>query len=423
MMRHLIIGASAAGIRAAEKLREFDPKAEIVMVSKDTQIYSRCMLHLRLSGERDDAGLDFRESDFFGRNRVEWLSGRTVASIDVAAKTVALEGGETLGYDRLLIASGASSFIPPVPNLRGANNVHCLRTMNDVGALLSLARNGARAAVIGGGLVGMDAAVALLERGVAVTLVEMAPRILAIQLDDYAASRYEDLLRRHGVDVVTSAKVESGVPDGRGGIRGITLAGGREIDCDFCVVAAGVAPNIGFVDPERIGLTPNGRAIAVDRRCRTSASDVFAAGDVTFLAPIWPEATRQAEVAAANMAGRDASLPEEDWSWTNSMNFFGLATVSYGHTSMADPSFRQEIYVDGDVYRKVILKDGVIHGALFQGDIDNCGVYLHLVRDGVPVDGIGKSPLRLSYADFFRQAANGEFVWDACEATPTRDLR
>lgn len=409
-MRHLIIGASAAGIRAAETLRGLDHDAEIVMVSKDDSVYSRCMLHLKLSGERDAAGLNFREGDFFSRNRVAWRPGVNVASLDVPAKKAVLEDGETVSYDRLLIASGASSFVPPVPHLRGADNVHCLRTMDDVAELESLARPGARAVVIGGGLVGMDAPVALLERGVGVTLVEMAPRILAIQLDDYAAARYEELLCRHGVEVITSAKVESGISDGKGGIKGLALGDGREVACDFCIVAAGVAPNIGFIDAEQIALTSNKRAIAVDRRCRTSAPDVYAAGDVTFLAPIWPEAIRQAEVAAANMVGQEASLPDQDWAWTNSMNFFGLATVSYGRTSMADPSFHQETYLDGEVYRKVIHKDGIIHGALFQGDIDNCGIYLHLVRDGVSIAGIDKSPLMLSYADFFKQAANGEFV-------------
>ena len=409
MMRHLIIGASAAGIRAAERLRELDPSAQIIMVASDGSPYSRCMLHLRLAGERDDAGIAFRDPDFFVKNRIDWLPGREVAAIHTAAKSVELRDGEVLSYDRLLIASGASAFIPPVPNLRGASNVRSLRTMDDVVTLAGFAGIDTTCAVVGAGLVGMDAAVALLDLGVKVVLIEMAPRILSIQLDDYAASRYEERLRSHGVEVITGARVESGMPDGRGGIKGLLLGDGREIACDFCVVAAGVAPNIGFVDGNQIALTENRRAIAVDRRCRTSATDVYAAGDVTFLAPIWPEAVRQAEVAAANMTGGDASLPDQDWAWTNSMNFFGLATVSYGRTSMADPSFDQEVYVDGDTYRKVIVKDGVIHGAIFQGDIDNCGAYLRLVRDRVPVDGTGKPPLHLSYADFFEQAVNGEF--------------
>ncbi|MDR0362671.1 MAG: FAD-dependent oxidoreductase [Planctomycetota bacterium] len=409
-MRHVIIGASAAGVNAAGLLRQYDPDSEITVVAKDDRVYSRCMLHLKIAGTRDDAGLAFVDADFFAANRVAWRGGETVADILVDDKAAALESGGKIPYDRLLIASGAQSFIPPVPGLREAKNVVSLRNMDDVEKLTGWGRPGTRAVVIGAGLVGMDAAVALIENGVKVTLVEMMDRVLAIQLDDYAASRYADLLRVHGVEVIVGAKVQAGRSGDAGRLRSLELADGRELPCDFCVVAAGVAPNIGFIKDGRIALTQNKRAVAVDRRCRTSCPDVFAAGDVTFLAPIWPEAVRQAEVAAANMAGREASLPDQDWAWTNSMNFFGLPTVSYGHTSMADPSFIQETYIDGDVYRKVIHKDGVIHGAVFQGDIDNCGVYLRLVRDRIPFGHTGKNPLDLNYADFFQQAANGEFV-------------
>lgn len=409
-MRHVIIGASAAGVRAAGLLRQLDPESTVTVVSRDGKIYSRCMLHLKLAGKRDDAGLAFVDEDYFAKNKIVWRSGENVVEILVDGKEVLLESGEKIPYDKLLIASGSSSVIPPVPGLREAGNVVSLRNMEDVDKLADWGREGSRAVIIGGGLVGMDAAVGLLENGVKVTLVEMMDRVLAIQLDDYAASRYADLLRQHGVEVVVGAKVKGGRIDSGGNVEALELADGRELPCDFCVVAAGVAPNIGFIKDERIGLTANKRAVAVDRGCRTTQAGIFAAGDVTFLAPIWPEAVRQAEVAAANMAGVDASLPDQDWAWTNSMNFFGLPTVSYGRTSMADPSFSQDVFIDGDVYKKVIHKDGILYGALFQGDIDNCGVYLRLVRDGIPFADTGKHPLKLSYADFFGQAANGEFL-------------
>ncbi|MDR1613358.1 MAG: FAD-dependent oxidoreductase [Planctomycetota bacterium] len=409
-MKYVVIGASAAGINAAGLLRRFDPEGEITVVARDDKVYSRCMLHLKLAGERDAAGLSFVDADFFAANRVVFRGGENVTGILAGDKAVRLESGESIPYDRLLIASGASSFIPPVPGLREAKNVVSLRNMEDVEKLEAWGRPGSRAVIIGAGLVGMDAAAGLIEKGVKATLVEMLDRILAIQLDDYAASRYAGLLRDHGAEVIVGAKVGAGRVGPDGALASLELADGRALPCDFCVVAAGVAPNIGFIGDERIQLTRNKRALAVDRTCRTSRPDVFAAGDVTFLAPIWPEAVRQAEVAAANMCGREASLPDQDWAWTNSMNFFGLPTISYGQTSVADPSFALETYIDGDVYKKVIHKDGVIHGAIFQGDIDNCGVYLRLVRDRIPFAGAGKHPLKLNYADFFRQAANGEFV-------------
>lgn len=409
-MRYVVIGASAAGVNAAGLLREFDPESEITVLSKDASLYSRCMLHLKLSGKRSDDKLSFVDEGFFRDRNILWRGGAEATDILVDDKAVLLSPGDKVPYDKLLIASGASSFIPPIPNLRGAANVMALRNIEDVRDLACWGQPGSRAVIVGAGLVGMDAAVGLLELGVKVTLVEMADRILAIQLDDYAASRYEDRLWEHGVEVIVGAKVKSAIPNDAGGIKALELEDGRLLSCDFCVVAAGVAPNIGFIKNERIRLTENKRAIAVDRSCLTSVPDIYAAGDVTFLAPIWPEAVRQAETAAANMAGREACLPAQDWAWTNSMNFFGLPTISYGHTSIADSSFSQDVYVDGDIYRKVIHKDGVVHGAVFQGDIDNCGVYLRLVRDKIPFTATNKHPLRLSYADFFQQAVNGEFA-------------
>lgn len=409
-MRHVIIGASAAGLKAAAKLRELDPGSEITVVSKDRRVYSRCMLHLNLAGTRETEKLSFVADDFFAANRISWLKGESVAEILIDAKMVRLESGTDLPFDRLLIASGASSFFPPIPNLRGAPNVMALRNIEDVQELRTMGVSGASAVVIGAGLVGMDAAVALVERGVKVALVEMADRVLSIQLDEYAASRYAELLAEHGVKVIVGARVKGAHLNAQGGVDGIELEDGRTLSCDFCVVAAGVAPNIGFIRDERLRLTENRRAVAVDRGCRTSVPGIFAAGDVTFLAPIWPEAVRQGEVAAVNMAGGEASLPDQDWAWTNSMNFFGLPTVSYGHTTVADATFTQEVFVDGDVYKKAIHRDGVLHGVIFQGDIDNCGAYLRLVRDRIPLRDLKKSVFEVNYADFFEQAANGEFV-------------
>lgn len=409
-MHYVLIGASAAGVTAARIIRRNDPMGDITVISRDNRIYSRCMLHLKLSGQREAERLSFVEDDFFAANRIAWLPGKSVVDIRVDDRAALLDDGTRVPYDRLLIASGASSTVPPIPNLRGAANVHTLRNMDDVEALEKVIRPGLRAVIIGAGLVGMDAAVGLLEKGVKVTLVEMFDRILAIQLDARAAGRYEELLRRHGAEVVTGAKVKEAAPDGKGGVKALVLADGRELPCDICLAAAGVSPNISFIKDKRLRLTENGRAIAVDRRCRTSVENIYAAGDVTFLAPIWPEAVRQAQVAAENMTGGDASLPEKDWSWTNSMNFFGLPTVSYGRTSIAEPGYTEDILLDGDVYKKIIHRDGVIHGAIFQGDIDNCGVYLKLIKEGINIAGLGKQPLDLNYADVFQQAANGEFL-------------
>lgn len=410
MMCYVVIGASAAGLKAAALLRDYDAGSEITLISRDREVYSRCMLHLRLAGERDDAGLCFVEDGFFESRRIDWLRGESVEDVLVDKKAVRLGSGREVAYDKLLIASGSSASIPPVPNLRDGNNVITLRNIEDVREMVVRCKFGARAVIIGGGLVGIDAAVGLMELGVKVTVVEMADRLLTMQLDHYAAEKYADLLRRHGAEVIVSAQVKGAVLDGEGNATAIQLGDGTSLPCDFCVVAAGVTPNTAFVRDPRLKLSEPRRAIAIDRQCRTSVPDVYAAGDVTFIAPVWPEAVRQAEVAAANMAGREASLPEKDWALASSMNFFGLPTVSYGRTVPPDDSYERDSYVDGDVYRMVLHKDGVILGAVFQGDVDNCGVYLRLVRDQIPFTDTGKNVLSLNYADFFAVAANGEYA-------------
>ena len=409
-MRYVVIGASAAGIAAAERLRRFDPNGEIILVSRDGVSYSRCMLHLKISGERNDEELQFSDPDFFLDNRINWLKGANVTELLPDRKAIALEEGEKISYDRLLIASGASATMPPIPGLREASNAATLRNMEDAAKIAGWSRHKARCVVIGGGLVGLDVATALSAKKVEVTLVEVMGRILSLQLDAHASEKYADLLRKNGIGVIAGVGVRDAVPNGSGGVKAINLADGRSLPCDFCVVAAGVAPNIGFIKGEVPALTHNKRAVAVDGRCRTSREDVYAAGDATFLAPIWPEAVRQGRVAAENMAGGDAVLPEKSWALNNSMNFFGLPTISYGIAVAPDPSYQEIFYEAGDVYKKLVVKSGVIVGALFQGDIDNCGIYLRLVRDGVKVETLNKSLFSLNYADFFNQAANGEFL-------------
>ena len=131
MKRYIVIGASAAGISGAKTLREIDKDAEIILVSKDTHVYSRCILHHYISGHRTVEKLDFTTKDFFKNNNIKWLKGLEVLDVDSKEHTVSLSNGEVLNYDKLLICSGASSFIPPVENLRTANNVIGLRNLDD----------------------------------------------------------------------------------------------------------------------------------------------------------------------------------------------------------------------------------------------------------------------------------------------------
>lgn len=173
-MGYVIIGVGAAGMKAAQTIRMADKETEITMISTDTQVHSRCMLHRYLSHERSAGELNFTDEDFFEKNNICWLKGKTVEGLDTDGKKVKLAEGEEVSYDKLLIATGAESFIPPVGQLREAKNVFGLRHLRDAVAIDNLAKDAEKIVIIGSGLVGLDAAFGLMEAGKEVSIVEMA---------------------------------------------------------------------------------------------------------------------------------------------------------------------------------------------------------------------------------------------------------
>ena len=177
-MKYVIIGIGAAGMTAAKTLRELAPQDEIVMISAEEQPHSRCMLHKYLSHERDEDGLNFVPADFFEKNHIGRITGQKVTRLDAEEKNVYYgTDGSSVQYDKLLIATGAESFIPPVGALRTASNVYGLRHLSDAKAINERAQNSKKVVIIGSGLVGLDAAYGLLEQGKEITIVEMADRL------------------------------------------------------------------------------------------------------------------------------------------------------------------------------------------------------------------------------------------------------
>ena len=193
MERFVIIGAGAAGITAAQVLREFREKDVITVISTDEQVHSRCMLHKYLGHQRDAQGINFVGADFFEKHNIYHLAGQSVSKIDTQAKTVAYGDGYSTPYDKLLIATGAGFFIPPIPHFREAPNVFGFRDLSDALKIDAAFAGGKRVFIVGSGLVGLDAASALCERGAEITIAEMAPRVMPLQTDDYAASVYQNV--------------------------------------------------------------------------------------------------------------------------------------------------------------------------------------------------------------------------------------
>ena len=407
MERFVIIGAGAAGITAAKTLRAFRPQDVITVLSTDEQVHSRCMLHKFLGHERTAEGINFVPADFFEKNDIYHISGQTVTGIDTAAKTVSYGAGYSVPYDKLLIAAGSAFFIPPIPHFREAPNVFGFRDLSDALKIDAAFAVGKRVFIVGSGLVGLDAASALCRRGAQVTIAEMAPRVMPLQTDGYAASVYQKVFEDHGCRFLLGIGASDAVVDGEGNITEVILSTGEHVPCDFIIMAAGVRPRIQLAQAAGIRAE---RAIEVDDHLRTSAPDVYAAGDCTGLSGVWPDAMAQGKAAAENMAGID-TVYEKPYPFKNTSNFFGVTMLSVGRLDQTEGA-DVIVHRTPKEYKKAIVKDGKLTGYLSLGDISNSGLYLHLIKNGVDVSGKLDRIFRLTFADFYGiNEKNGEYVY------------
>ncbi len=332
-MHHLIIGAGPAGVRAAEALRRLDPGARVTLVDGEGEApYSRMAIPYVLSGRIGEEGTWLhRPVDFYEENGIELLRGRA-AELDAQAKTVTMEDSRALRYDRLLLATGARPVKPPVEGLSGDRVRHCW-TIDDARNIARLAEEGARVVLMGAGFIGSIILEALAMRGVDLTVVEIADRMVPRMLDETAGAMLKKWCEAHDVRVLTSTRVEK-VREGAEGLE-VSLSSGETLPADLLVVAAGVTPNVDFLAAAGAEMKTG---VVVNARMQTSLPDVWAAGDcavgcdfssgdLSTLA-IQPVAVEQALVAAKNMAGIGAeyhcALP------MNVLETLGLIAVSFG---------------------------------------------------------------------------------------------
>ena len=407
-MRYIVIGASAAGISGAKTLRELDKDAEIVLVSKDENVYSRCILHHYISNHRDVDALNFTSKNFFEENNITWMKGLEVKSVNDKEKTLELSNGETLSYDKLLVCSGASAFIPPVPGLREGNNVVGLRNLDDAVLIKEQAKKVKNVVVLGAGLVGIDAVSGLLGQGLNISLVEMSNKILPLQLDKHASDVYEKKFTQEGVSLKLDVKAEKLLLDENNNPKALLLNTGEELPCELVVVATGVRSNIAFMENSNIECDRFG--LIIDAKGQTNIEDIYGAGDVTGRNPIWPTAVKEGIIAAHNMLGKEMIMTDFFGS-KNTMNFVGIATMSLGMVEPADETYIVETKVDSNNYKKIIHKDGKIYGAIIQGDLSYAGVLTQLIKENIDISKVTKNLFDIDYADFFNIKKNFEFSY------------
>lgn len=407
-MAYVVVGASAAGINAAKTLREINKDIEIILVSKDEYVYSRCILHHFLDGRRDIEDLDFSPGEFFKKYDIKWMKGVEVTGIDTKEKKLKLDNGEDLPYEKVVLATGASSFLPPIENLRTANNVIGLRNLDDAIRIKEIAPKVKNIIILGAGLVGVDAMAGLLDYDAKVTMIEMGDRILPLQLDHYAANVYIERLKEEGVDFRFNVRAEKVIVDENNNPVAIKLNTGEEVPGELIIACTGVRSNVGFL--EGSGIECDKFGLIFNPKGETNIKDVYGAGDISGRNPIWPTAVKEGLIAANNMCNKDIYM-EDFFGSKNTMNFCGVATMSLGTVIKPDDTYEESVEIKGKDYKKIIHKNGTIYGAIVQGDLSYVGVLTQLIKDKINIDRVKKPIFQIDYSDFFNEKENLEFVY------------
>ena len=408
-MRYVVIGASAAGINGIRELRKIDKESEIILISKDSKMYSRCILHHYLRDERTVEELNFAEANFEELYQVNWIKGTAVTAVKPEDKKVILEDGTEVAYDKLLITTGSHTYIPPVKNLKDGKNVIGFRNLEDIEMLKEAVKTRRNVLIMGAGLVGLDCASGLSDIGVHVSIVEMAGWMLPKQLDERAAKTYQDAFAALGVDQYYNVGIAEAVLNENGEVTSVILTDGREVSCDYLVVTAGVRPNVEFL--EGSGLEVGKFGLIFDATGKTSNDDIYGAGDVSGLSPIWPAAVKEGIVAASNMAGVARQMTDF-FASKSTMNFRTIPTMSLGNVNPEDDSYSVEIQDTKDSYKKIVHKNGKIAGAILQGDLAYGGILQQLIARRIDVTKVKKPIFDVDYSDFFNTKENFEFYFE-----------
>ncbi len=299
----VVVGNGMAGMRAVEELLSQAPdRYDITVIGAEAHTnYNRILLSSVLAGDKTLDDIVLNPPSWYGEHGIRLIAGNRAAAIDRARRSVTLADGNAVPYDKLLLATGSKPLAPPIPGI-GLPNVRAFRDIADVEAMIGAARTARRAVVIGGGLLGLEAAWGLKRRGMAVALVHLMPTLMERQLDVAAGALLHRDLDARGIDFFMNGQTEEILGIDRA--DGVLLADGRKIAADFVVLATGIRPNVDLA--RGAGLDVN-RGILVGDDMATSDPDIYAVGECIehngqvfgLVAPIWD----QAKVCGARLAG------------------------------------------------------------------------------------------------------------------------
>ncbi|WP_230769464.1 nitrite reductase large subunit NirB [Sphingomonas sp. Leaf4] len=383
----VVVGNGMAGCRAVEELLARDPtRYRVTIVGAEPLVnYNRIMLSPVLAGEKTFDDIVINGADWYADNAITLLSGDPVVAIDRDAHTVISRSGQTLAYDRLLIATGSDPFIIPVPG-KDLPGVVSFRDMNDVGTMLAAAERGGSAVVIGGGLLGLEAAHGLSLRGMKVTVLHIMPTLMERQLDEAAGWLLKTALEARGQTILTGADTAAIVGDGK--VEAVHLKDGTVIPADLVVMAVGIRPSVALARAAGIDV---GRGIKVDDHMVTSDPAILAVGECVehdgqvygLVAPLWDMCRSLADALVGAPSGYKPSAT------STKLKVAGLDVFSAGDFSGGDGA--EDIVLrdaSRGIYKRVVVKGDRIVGAVLYGDTADGNWYFDLLKKGTDVADI-----------------------------------
>lgn len=386
--KYVIIGNGTAAVGAVEGIRSVDTKGKITVISKENyKAYCRPLISYFLEGKTNPSKMNYRNADFYEQNNCTILLGETAENIDSNNKTVTLENDNTICYEKLLIASGSSPFVPQFEGIEAVQQCFNFMTLDDAYALEKAVKPKSRVLIVGAGLIGLKCAEGLAKRAGSITVCDLAPRVLSSILDDEASEIVEQHLKNNGIKLYlgdTAVEFDK---------NKATMKSGAEIEFDVLVLAVGVKPNTEIF---KTADGKCGKGITVDAFGHTSIPDIFAAGDCTETLDItsetvktmalMPNAFMQGKCAGVNMAGGKADFSNAIP--MNSIGFFGLHIMSAGSYIGEETSVKSDNGI-----KKFYVKDNLLKGFIIINDTERSGIYTGMIRNKIPVDSIDFSAL------------------------------
>jgi nitrite reductase (NADH) large subunit len=366
--RVVVVGAGVAGVTATEELRRALADAELTLVGDEPYpFYNRMAITRLVSESASIESLYLNPRDWAESRRVDYRRGVAVTAIDRANREVSLADGQRVPYDRVVIATGARPLVPPIGGV-GAEGCFVLRTIDDAVQIQQHIRRtrGRTAVIVGGGLLGLEAAYYLAQLEVRVLVLDRGPWPLSRQLDEQAGALLWEMLQDLGIEVLAGTEAQSVVADGR--VTGVELIEGGSIDAELCLIATGIVPNAELAEAAGLDVAAG---ISVDDSMHTSDPHIFAVGDVVDhngrRYGLWPACVEQAQVAAANMIGGESAYRLT--SQPARLKVPGIDLLSIGVVDA--PAGEARTVVVGAYgtrrYRKLILEEGRLTGAIILG--------------------------------------------------------